>query len=221
MRMVVLGALPLILAACAENVPTPDGEPLAEIPIRFAPFGDGYPEAGDPCRQLGESPVTAEYLDDSAVLVGCPTAESAVALQGNVVDTIDGVTIVSVPMGDANPGIGEAGPMVEEMPDPPDPETGYNATTMLPCTIDGVSGTCDAGVKRRWGEDGTNLIEVTKPDGRKRAIFLTGTKPIGFDSAEADGSAGWDMTVAREDDRVTVTFGPESYTWVDAFVEGG
>lgn len=101
--------------------------------------------------------------------------------------------------------------------------TDYNATAQIPCGVDssGPTSTCDAGVVRQWGEDGTTLVEVTKPDGRKRAIFVKDGEPYGADSAEADGSAGWDFDVSREGDRVTITYGPESYVIVDAFVEGG
>ena len=114
---------------------------------------------------------------------------------------------------------------------PPPPEDGdalvpgteYNATAQIQCGFDGEAPTqsCDAGVIRNWGEDGTTLVEVQKPDGSKRAIFVEGTTPIGADSAEADGSAGWDFTVSRDSDRVTISFGPETYVLVDAFVEGG
>ncbi|WP_394730599.1 hypothetical protein [Altererythrobacter sp. GH1-8] len=103
------------------------------------------------------------------------------------------------------------------------PGTQYNATAQIPCGFAGEDPTqnCDAGVIRNWGEDGTTLVEVQKPDGSKRAIFVQGTTPIGADSAEADGSAGWDFKTTRDGDRVTVNFGPESYIIVDAFVEGG
>lgn len=113
------------------------------------------------------------------------------------------------------PAYGEGDALVEG--------TDYNATTLLPCGFGGnpPEDTCEAGVKRNWGEDGTHLVEVTKPDGMKRALFFTGTTPTSADSAQADGSAGWDFTTSREGDQVTITFGPETYVVVDALIEGG
>ena len=224
---IMAGASALALSACgdaAEDTSEPDAtaaEEVAVIPDSLAPFGDGYPAAGDPCRRLGESAATSNYLDDSAALVGCPTQASAEALGGTIVDTIDGVRLVSVPMGDANAGMvppveaGEGDALVAG--------TDYNATTILDCGFGGKPPTqsCDAGVKRNWGEDGTHLVEVVKPDGRKRALFFNGTTPYGADSAQADGSAGWDFASTREGDRVTVKFGPETYVIVDAMIEGG
>ena len=102
--------------------------------------------------------------------------------------------------------------------------TEYNATAQVQCGVGGAepTQTCQAGVKRNWGDTpGENLVEVTKPDGTKRAIFFKGTTPYGADSAQADGSAGWDFETSRDGDRVTVTFGPETYVIVDALVEGG
>lgn len=104
------------------------------------------------------------------------------------------------------------------------PGTEYNATTILSCGFDGAPPTqkCDAGIKRNWGETpGEHLIEVTKPDGRKRAIFLRGTEPYGADSAQSDGSAGWDFKTTRNGDQVTISYGPETYVIVDAMVTGG
>lgn len=104
------------------------------------------------------------------------------------------------------------------------PGTEYNATTILSCGFDNAppTGDCEAGVKRNWSErPGEHLVEVTKPDGRKRAIFFRGTTPFSADSAESDGSAGWDFASTRDGDRVTITYGPETYVIVDALIEGG
>ena len=99
----------LVLAACGSQpaasppvpvpavTPTTEPPPVVGIPASLAPFGDGYPLTGDPCRLLGESDLTSNFLDDSAELVGCPTKATAAALGGRVVATIDGVTLVSIP----------------------------------------------------------------------------------------------------------------------------
>lgn len=103
------------------------------------------------------------------------------------------------------------------------PGTEYNATTLMDCGFAGAEPTqsCEAGVIRNWGDDGTTLVEVQKPDGFKRAIFVKGLEPYGADSAEADGSAGWDFETTRDGDQVTVKYGPETYVIVDALIEGG
>ena len=223
-RFMLAGAAALALSACgggetAADVPS---EEIVPIPESLAPFDEGYPNAGDVCRNLGESPATSNYLDDSAILVGCPSEASAEALGGTIVGNVDGIRLVSVPMGDANVGMGESGP-VDTSGDALVAGTDYNATTILDCGFDGAAPTqsCNAGVKRNWGEDGTHLVEITKPDGSKRALFFDGTKPTGADSAQADGSAAWDFRSTRDGDEVTVTFGPETYVVFDALLEGG
>ncbi|HPU14716.1 MAG TPA: hypothetical protein PK808_01425 [Polymorphobacter sp.] len=109
--------LALVLAACSQPAPS-SSEKAAAAPPAFVwpaslgPFGDGYPDSGAPCRRLGESPLTSNYLDDSAILVGCPgaafgTAAAAVITtrHGRVVGNAQGVTLISIPQGDANQGM--------------------------------------------------------------------------------------------------------------------
>ena len=227
-RPVLAGASALALIACGQTADTSEPEAptedVAVIPETLAPFGDGYPASGDPCRRLGESAATSNYLDDSAILVGCPTEASTEALGGEIVDNIDGVRLVSVSMGDANVGIRENGPIAGGEEDAMVAGTEYNATTILDCGFDGnpPNQSCNAGVKRNWGEEpGEHLVEVTKPDGRKRAIFFRGTEPYGADSAQSDGSAGWDFETSRDGDRMTISYGPETYVIVDALITGG
>jgi hypothetical protein len=73
-------------------------------PTSLAPFGDGYPKAGDVCRRLGESPATSAYLDHTRTLVGCPGGRNSPAARailrnrrGRVVGEDEGVTLISVP----------------------------------------------------------------------------------------------------------------------------
>lgn len=91
--------------AIAEERGTADT--VAVFPRSLNVFGDGYPKPGDPCRRLGESAATIDWLDDSAVLVGCPSPEDAAKLGGKFMGAVDGFTVISVSTGDANPGIRE------------------------------------------------------------------------------------------------------------------
>ena len=94
-------------AAAASAAPAPAAEPAPAAaatspgtwPASLPAFGDGFPNPGDPCRRVGESPATANFLDHTASLVGCLSAADATALGGRVVATVDGVTLVSVPTG--------------------------------------------------------------------------------------------------------------------------
>lgn len=160
LKVIVAGASALALAACGENSAEPEAAPaeeLAVIPESLAPFGDGYPNAGDPCRNLGESAATSNYLDDSAMLVGCPSEASAEALGGNIVGNVDGVRLVSVSMGDANAGMGENGPVAAstQAADPAQvPIRGANSLETR--CADKVAGTVGAPVL------GTNRIEESE-----------------------------------------------------------
>ena len=104
----VIGIFGGLLAGCGAEAPDKAPAAAVEVPEKLRPVGAGYPSAGSPCRRLGESPATSNYLDHTAILVGCPgTRESAivqavVAAGGRIVAEIEGVVLLSVPTD--NPG---------------------------------------------------------------------------------------------------------------------
>ena len=162
---IVAGASALALSACggaAEDTSEAEApaEELAVIPESLAPFGDGYPNPGDPCVRLGESEATSNYLDDSAVLVGCPSEAAAEAVGGEIVGNVEGVRLVSVPMGDANAGmvspVGENGPA--EAPAP------AKAAEVKIRGANSLESKCAAKVGRETGAPviGTNRIEESE-----------------------------------------------------------
>jgi len=69
----------------------------AAWPVSLNVFGDGFPNSGDACRRIGESQATVNYLDHTATLAGCLSADDAAKLGGRIVGTVDGVTLVSIP----------------------------------------------------------------------------------------------------------------------------
>lgn len=220
--MAMMMAAAVLVGGCgdkkAADEPKTADAPATAIPASLAPFGAGYPAAGDACRRLGESPATSNWLDDSAVLAGCPDDASANALGGTIVATVEGVRIVSVPMPTARPA-----PAADEGDDALVSGTDYNATSEIPCSADGStpSGSCKAGVKRNRGDDATTFVEITKADGMPRTIFFKDGKAFGADSAQADGSAAYDFKATRSGDNTNISFGPERYVVPDALVVGG
>lgn len=181
-------------------------------------FGDGFPQSGSPCRRIGESSTTVDLLDDSAALVGCPSAADAEALGGKVLKTIDGVTLVSVPAASptvAGDGDGQGDAVVAG--------TDYNATAKLRCQgYRGMAATmCDAGVKRNQ-EDGQTLVFIDWPDGvnSRMLIFDEAGKTIGANTNEADGSAKFQVKGEKSGDTTIVTIGPERYEIPDVFLKG-
>lgn len=215
----------LLVAACSSEAPQPDapgatGQSPAsfEWPASLPVFGDGFPTAGAPCRRIGESAATVDFLDDSASLVGCPNKAEAEKLGGTILKDIDGVTLVSVPnVAAAQPGDGD------EQGDSKVAGTDYNATAQLRCAgYRGMKPTlCDAGVKRNQ-EGGQTLVFIDWPDGvnSRMLIFDRAGQIVTANTNEADGSSKYQVLGKPDGDTTIVTIGPERYEVPDAFLKG-
>ncbi len=97
---------PAVVPQTATPAPSPSP---ATRPSSLVLVGTGYPTDGAPCRRLGESEATSQWLDHTADLVGCPDPASASALGGKVVATIEGMTVVSVSRGSPADTQGDGG----------------------------------------------------------------------------------------------------------------
>jgi hypothetical protein len=90
-----------MLAACqpGDKKAAAPADPVTEAtwPASLKVMGDGFPNPGDACRRIGESQATVNYLDHTATLAGCLSADDAAVLGGRIVGTVDGVTLVSIP----------------------------------------------------------------------------------------------------------------------------
>jgi hypothetical protein len=95
----------------------------------------------------------------------------------------------------------------------------FDATGSIPCATEAGQpmGQCPFGVARAGGGDAT--VVVTKPDGRKRAIFFQFGRPTSADMSEADYSG--EFRVERESDLSLVRVGRERYEIPDAVPLGG
>lgn len=215
LKIAILVGAALILAACQGQSDALDGNETAvgEAASALPLFGDGYPEPGDPCRRVGESQFTFDYLDDSADLVGCPDRPSALALGGTVLESLDGIILVSVPRVAAS-SAGSNDALVAG--------THYNATADIECSgyRNHKAGRCPAGVKRNQ-EDGLTIVDIEWPAGDSRTLYFKDGNIVSANTNEADGTAGFDVTGDRNDDLTTVRIGPERYIIPDAFLMGG
>jgi len=220
--ILVTGTLAASLGGCGGEAPaspeaTGDAAATFEWPASLTVVGDGFPGTGAPCRRIGETAATVNFLDDSAALVGCPTAADAEKLGGKVLTMVDGVTLVSVPNDrPATPGEGDG------QGDALVAGTNYNATAKVACS--GYKGAaaaqCDAGVVR--GGDTGITVEVTLADGTKRAIFFNPDGSfLSFSTAEADGTAAMAISAKKKGDVTIAKLGTETYEIPDVFVTGG
>lgn len=90
----------------AQNASAPaaaTSETATAFPASLKVVGNGYPKRGDACRVLGESAATIDWLADSATLVGCTARQDAEALGGKIVGEVEGIVVVSMPMGSPRP----------------------------------------------------------------------------------------------------------------------
>lgn len=215
--------IPLLLVACKPAANTDESAKAAEAPaVASATWpaslnivGDGFPNAGDPCRIVGESAATVNYLDDSATLAGCLSADDAAKLGGNVLAIIEGVTLVSVPNAAATAGDGDS------QGDALVPGTKYNATAQLPCSgyKGAPAGMCEAGVVRN--QETGSYVEVRLPDGGMRTImFNPDGSFLTFSTAQADGTAAMKISSSRKGDITTAILGTERYEIPDVLIQG-
>ena len=98
------------------------------------------------------------------------------------------------------------------------PGTAYHATGDIRCVMatGRPVGWCPFGVTRKG--NGSGVVTVTRPDGRKCAIFFEQGKATGADTGFADPG---EFSASREGDLTTVRIGQERYEIPDAVIFGG
>lgn len=184
-------------------------------PDSLVVIGEGYPDAGDPCRQLGESDAVARYGGELIDLIGCPTTRDANALtEARIVGEVEGYTILAIdrepPEQEEEEPEGPVGPM---------PDIAYEKIGSIYCEGRGYGGStrCQAGV-REGSAGGSAMVDILFPNGNRRTLMFDGGQLVGADSNEADGSAGWDLSVRRQNGRQYVSHGPERFILLDNFL---
>jgi hypothetical protein len=85
-----------LLTACAPTSQYASPETFGLIGVR------PYPGANDVCQVIGENDVTNPYLDDSAILVGCPLSEAGAIKDrnsegGTIVELVGEWVLISIP----------------------------------------------------------------------------------------------------------------------------
>jgi hypothetical protein len=204
------------ITATLALMPTLTAVADTEWPMSLKRFGGGYPQQGNPCSKVGESAATAEFLDDSAILVACPASRSSVLVRrfvdtsgGRIVGEVEGFALISVPRTprDASGGAAYKG-------------TPFHAAGRISCAqrADQAMARCDYGVIRKRG--GSAIVKITWPDGRGRVIFFANGRVTGADTNQADGTAKHRVVAIKELNGFLVRVGEERYEIPDAVVLG-
>jgi hypothetical protein len=193
-----------------------------EWPASFVVLGDGYPHSGDACRRLGESAATANYLDHTSMLVGCPGASDSAAVRAivghhrhaRVVGEADRVTLISIST--------ERGPVGSQNSHAPLTESPISATGTLPCERDnGQTKTmCKFGVVHH--SDRSNTVVVYWPDGTTRAIFFgVNGRVVGTAAAASDRPMPGNTLTRKHAGINLISVGNERYEIEDTVLSGG
>jgi hypothetical protein len=97
-------------------------------------------------------------------------------------------------------------------------DTGFHATGNVPCAMGGgaPTGSCPYGVTRQG--QGSGMVTVTRPDGRKRVIFFEKGRATRYDQSQADKGT---FKLTRQSDLSIVHIGDERYEIPDAVISGG
>jgi hypothetical protein len=96
----------------------------------------------------------------------------------------------------------------------------FDATSVAPCAQSRgqpLNQQCQLGVARDG--NGTAMVVITRPDGRKRFIFFENGKAIGADLSQADGNMTF--KASKQDDLYLIQAGDERYEFPEAVVYGG
>lgn len=189
----------------------PEGWPDSLVVV-----GEGYPNSGDPCRQLGSSAAVSSFEGELIDLVGCPTSRDANELtDARIVGEVEGYTILAL---DREPPDGEGDE--PETPAGPMPEVAYGNIGSVYCEGRGYGGStrCQAGVRAEPGPGGSVMVDILFPNGNRRSLIFEDGVLVSADSSEADGSAAWDLTVRRQNGRQYVSHGPERFILLDNFL---
>lgn len=212
--------------AVTQTADVPASSHAPAWPASLHALAGGYPTDKSPCRRVGETPATAEYLSDAEFLVACPgppngtPSKAITAKSGLVVGEVDGFSLISIPLSQLGGAALESASPTREG-DALVPGTKFNATGDIPCARYAGQPTtaCKFGVVR--STDGTATLSVFRPGGGSRMIYFDAKgKATGFDANQADGSAGSSLKVSRNEDLNFISIGDERYEVPEVVIMG-